>query len=43
METAMTLYDCGIEDIFLTSTSGNITVEISPTGKLSIVSALSQK
>ena len=43
VETAMTLYDCGIEDIFLTSTSGNITVEISPTGKLSIVSALSQK
>lgn len=41
VETAMTLYDCGIEDVFLTSTSGNITVEISPTGKLSIVSELS--
>ncbi|MBR2390148.1 MAG: MBL fold metallo-hydrolase [Mogibacterium sp.] len=43
VETAMTLYDCGIEDVFLTSTSGNITVEISPTGELSIASELSQK
>ena len=43
VETAMTLYDCGIEDVFLTSTSGNITVLISPTGELSITSELSQK
>ena len=43
VETAMTLYDCGIEDVFLTSTSGNITIETSPTGELSIASELSQK
>lgn len=43
VETAMTLYDCGVEDVFLTSTSGNITVLISPSGELSIASELSQK
>lgn len=43
VETAMTLYDCGVEDVFLTSTSGNITVLISPSGELSITSELSQK
>ena len=38
VETAMTLYDCGIEDVFLTSTSGTITVTISPNGELNISS-----
>jgi len=42
VETAMTLYDCGVEDVFLTSTSGNITVLISPSGELSILPQLPQ-
>lgn len=40
VETAMTLYDCGVEDVFLTSTSGNITVLISPFGELNILPQL---
>lgn len=40
VETAMTLYDCGVEDVFLTSTSGNITVLINPSGELSILPQL---
>ena len=42
VEAAMTLYDCGVEDVFLTSTSGNITVLISPSGELSILAQLPQ-
>lgn len=42
VETAMTLYDCGVEDVFLTSTSCNITVLISPSGELSILPQLPQ-
>lgn len=42
VEAAMTLYDCGVEDVFLTSTSGNITVLISPSGELSILPQLPQ-
>lgn len=36
VETAMNLFDCGVEDVFLTSTSGNITVSINPFGELTI-------
>lgn len=43
VETAMTLYDCGIEDVFLTNKSGNITVTISPDGELSISTESLQK
>jgi len=43
VETAMTLYDCGVEDVFLASTSGNISVMIRPSGELSILPEQSQK
>ena len=36
IETAMNLFDCGTEDIFLTSTSGNITISIDSYGEMTI-------
>ncbi|MGN0184792.1 MAG: ComEC/Rec2 family competence protein [Aristaeellaceae bacterium] len=36
VETAMNLHDCGVEDVFLTSTSGNITITIDTDGEMTI-------
>lgn len=36
VETAMNLFDCGVEDVFLTSSAGNIFVSITSNGTLTV-------